>query len=197
MLVLLAAGVLGYTTIEGWSFLDALYMTVITVTTVGFQEVHPLSGGGRIFTMALVILGVGTALYILVGVVTLVIEGELGEAWGVRRMKRRFKRCAIITSFAGSVASAKRLGVSSRSGTSRSWSLSPTPSPSNAPSNATTCSSRATRHWTPCSSRQELTRARLARRLRLRFWKHLHYAHLEGAEPASACCVPRRPSREY
>ena len=64
-------------------------MTVITVTTVGFQEVHPLDTGGRIFTMCLVILGVGTALYILIGVVTLVIEGELGEAWGVRRMKAK------------------------------------------------------------------------------------------------------------
>ncbi|MGD0116326.1 MAG: potassium channel protein [Dehalococcoidia bacterium] len=91
LLLLLATGVAGYTTIEGWSFLDALYMTVITITTVGFQEVHPLSGGGRIFTMFLIILGVGTALYILVGVVTLVIEGELGEAWGVRRMKAKIQ----------------------------------------------------------------------------------------------------------
>ena len=66
-------------------------MTVITVTTVGFQEVHPLSTDGRIFTMFLTILGVGTALYILVGVVTLVIEGELGEAWGVRRMKTKIE----------------------------------------------------------------------------------------------------------
>jgi len=89
LLLLLACGVAGYTIIEGWSVMDALYMTVITVTTVGFQEVHPLDTGGRIFTMCLVILGVGTALYILVGVVTLVIEGELGEAWGVRRMKAK------------------------------------------------------------------------------------------------------------
>jgi voltage-gated potassium channel len=88
-LVLMGIGVAGYAGIEGWSFMDALYMTVITVTTVGFQEVHPLSTGGRIFTMFLIVLGVGTALYILVGVVTLVIEGELGEAWGVRRMKAK------------------------------------------------------------------------------------------------------------
>ena len=89
LLILLTTGIAGYAAIEGWSFLDALYMTVITVTTVGFKEVHPLSTGGRIFTMLLIMLGVGTALYILVGVVTLVIEGELGEAWGVRRMKAK------------------------------------------------------------------------------------------------------------
>lgn len=89
LLILLTTGVVGYAAIEGWSFLDALYMTVITVATVGFQEVHPLSSGGRIFTMFLIILGVGTAFYILVGAVTLVIEGELGEAWGVRRMKAK------------------------------------------------------------------------------------------------------------
>ncbi len=91
MALLLAVGVVGYRLIEGWNFLDALYMTVITITTVGFQEVHPLSGGGRIFTMALVILGAGTALYILVGVVTLVIEGELSEAWGAQRMKSKIQ----------------------------------------------------------------------------------------------------------
>jgi len=91
LLLLLAVGVLGYTAIEGWSAFDALYMTVITVTTVGFQEVHPLSTGGRIFTMCLVLLGVGIALYILVGVVTLIVEGELGEAWGVRRMRSQIE----------------------------------------------------------------------------------------------------------
>jgi len=89
LLILLTTGVVGYAAIEGWSFMDALYMTVITVSTVGFHEVQPLSTGGRIFTIFLIILGVGTAFYILVGAVTLVIEGELGEAWGVRRMKAK------------------------------------------------------------------------------------------------------------
>ncbi len=89
LLILLGIGVIGYSEIENWNFIDSLYMTVITVTTVGFQEVHPLSTGGRIFTMFLIVLGVGTALYILVGVVTVVVEGELGEAWGVRRMKSK------------------------------------------------------------------------------------------------------------
>jgi len=91
LLILLTTGIAGYAAIEDWSIWDSLYMTVITVTTVGFQEVHPLSTGGRVFTMFLIILGVGTALYILVGAVTLVIEGELGEAWGVRRMKAKIE----------------------------------------------------------------------------------------------------------
>jgi voltage-gated potassium channel len=80
-------GVLGYMFIEGWSFLDALYMTVIAVTTVGFQEVAPLSDGGRVFTIFLVLFGVGVAFYILTSLVATVIEGELGFILGVRRMK--------------------------------------------------------------------------------------------------------------
>jgi voltage-gated potassium channel len=89
LLILLTTGVAGYAAIEDWNFLDSLFMTVTTVTTVGFQEVHPLSTGGEIFTVFLILFGVGTAFYILIGAVTLVIEGELGEAWGVRRMKAK------------------------------------------------------------------------------------------------------------
>lgn len=51
-------GVIGYRLIEGWSFLDSLYMTIITISTVGFQEVYPLSRLGRIFTISLIITGV-------------------------------------------------------------------------------------------------------------------------------------------
>jgi voltage-gated potassium channel len=91
LLLLLGIGTLGYRLIEGWSFLDALYMTVTTVTTVGFREVQPMHTAGRVFTMLLILLGVGVALYILVGIVTLVVEGKLGLALGERRMRARIQ----------------------------------------------------------------------------------------------------------
>src|SRR3954467_14315034 len=56
-------GVLGYMLFEGWSFLDGLYMTVITLTTVGYKEVHDLDASGRLLTMALLVTGVGTLFY--------------------------------------------------------------------------------------------------------------------------------------
>src|SRR3979409_2634801 len=58
----LVAGTVGYVLL-GFSFLDALYQTVTTVTTVGFREVHPLTALGELFTIALILVGVGTALY--------------------------------------------------------------------------------------------------------------------------------------
>jgi voltage-gated potassium channel len=88
---LLVLGVVGFMLIEGWSFLDALYMTVTTITTVGFREVKPLSEGGRIFTIFLILFGVGVAFYILTTLVATVVEGDLGLALGVRRMKGRIE----------------------------------------------------------------------------------------------------------
>ncbi len=85
--VLLAIGIVGYILIEGWSLLDAAYMTVTTVTTVGFREVQPLSTGGRIFTIFLILFGVGTAIYILTTMVSVVVEGDLAMALGVSRMR--------------------------------------------------------------------------------------------------------------
>lgn len=88
---LLVTGLVGYVTIEGWSLLDALYMTVITVTTVGFEEVRPLSDGGRIFTSVLVLLGVGVAFYILTVVMSTIVEGDLALLLGVQRMRRKIE----------------------------------------------------------------------------------------------------------
>jgi voltage-gated potassium channel len=86
---LIALGTVGYMVIERWSPLDALYMTVTTVTTVGYREVQPLDTKGRVFTIFLVLFGVGTAFYLLTTFVALVIEGDLGAALGVTRMKGR------------------------------------------------------------------------------------------------------------
>ena len=89
-LTLLSLGTVGYVLVEGWSIADAFYMTVITVSTVGF-EVEPLSGAGRVFTSFVVLFGVGTAFYILTTMVQVVVEGEVAELVGVRRMTARIE----------------------------------------------------------------------------------------------------------
>ena len=61
--LVLIAGVAGYMLIEGWDLLDAFYMTIITISTVGYKEVHQLSNSGEIFTAMLIVVGVGTMLY--------------------------------------------------------------------------------------------------------------------------------------
>ena len=88
----LLLGTAGYMGIEGWSFLDAFYMSVTTVTTVGFREVHPLSTGGRIFTLFLVLFGVGIAFYILTAMVAAIIEGDLRQVFGARRLRLMIER---------------------------------------------------------------------------------------------------------
>jgi voltage-gated potassium channel len=90
--VVLVIGTSGFMLIEGWSFLDALYMTVTTVTTVGFREVAPLGTAGRIFTIALVLIGVGVAFYILTAMVAAIIEGDLAQFFGARRMRTAIER---------------------------------------------------------------------------------------------------------
>ena len=85
----LAAGTLGYKLIEGWSLFDALYMTVITVGTVGYGETHPLSTAGRAFTMLLILGGIGAFTYAISTIAAVIIEGDLSEAFRRRRMEKR------------------------------------------------------------------------------------------------------------
>ncbi len=87
-LATIAGGTTGYVVVEGWNIWDAFYMTVTTVATVGFREVHPLSRAGQVFTVLLIVSGVGTALYTATSLVTLVTEGGLQR----RMMQRRFTR---------------------------------------------------------------------------------------------------------
>jgi len=91
--LVLLAGTVGYV-ILGFSWLDALYQTVTTVTTVGFREVHPLSAAGKLFTIALILLGVGTALYTLGVLLEALIEGHLHHHLERRRMDREIGRMA-------------------------------------------------------------------------------------------------------
>lgn len=90
---LLLAGVVGvgtsgYVLLEGWPLWDAFYMTVTTVATVGFREVHPLSFRGQVFTIALIIGGVGTAFYTATLLVTVIVEGGLHRGFSKRRLSR-------------------------------------------------------------------------------------------------------------
>jgi voltage-gated potassium channel len=89
LLAILGIGTAGYMMIEGWNFLDSVYMTVITITTVGYLEVHPMNAAGRVFTIFLLIGGVGGALYTLTAIVQYVFEGSLGTTLGRRQMKNR------------------------------------------------------------------------------------------------------------
>ncbi len=89
VLVVIAIGVVGYTRLEGWTVVDALYMTVTTLTTVGFMEVHPLSDAGRLFTVALLVSGVGSFFFLAGTFAEYVIGGALTGVVRSRRMQRQ------------------------------------------------------------------------------------------------------------
>jgi voltage-gated potassium channel len=89
LLLITALGVIGYMVIEPWPLLDAAYMVVITLFTIGFREVRPLSPVGRVFTMALAIMGVGTAVYAAGRAVELIVEGEMSGYRHRRRMAKK------------------------------------------------------------------------------------------------------------
>jgi voltage-gated potassium channel len=91
ILLVMLTGTLGFMVIEGWGLLDSLYMTVTTMATVGFGEIHPLSQQGRLFTIGLIVLGVGGALYLLTAIMQFVFEGHLGRDLERRRMERRIE----------------------------------------------------------------------------------------------------------
>ncbi len=94
-LLIMVAGVVGYRLIEGWSLLDSLFMTVITLTTVGYGEVHPLSPAGKTFSIALIVGGGGSALYILTTLIPYTLEiigSEFGIRFGRRRMESKIQK---------------------------------------------------------------------------------------------------------
>src|SRR3954465_13424683 len=84
----LAMGTIGFTIIEHYPVFDAFYMTLTTMTTVGYMEIHPLSRAGRIFNSFLISFGVST-IFIAIGAMTqTIIELEFGDALAKRRTKR-------------------------------------------------------------------------------------------------------------
>jgi voltage-gated potassium channel len=87
ILAIISIGTAGYMIIEGWSFSDSIFMTVTTLSTVGFSEIHPLSIAGRYFTIFLILGGTGTMLYAATAIVQYVLEGNLENILGRRRVK--------------------------------------------------------------------------------------------------------------
>ena len=87
--IVFLVGSTGFALIEGWSYFDAVYMTVLTMTTVGYEEVRPLSQAGRFFNLFVMLAGAGLMLYILTVTVQTVVEDEIFRVFVRRRRMRR------------------------------------------------------------------------------------------------------------
>lgn len=92
LLAFLFLGSLGYVWIEEWNLFDALWMTVITLTTVGYSEVRPLTQAGRAYTMVLMLAGIGIMFYIITGLAKIIVEGEIRDALGKRKLQRNINK---------------------------------------------------------------------------------------------------------
>ncbi|HAD03735.1 MAG: potassium transporter TrkA [Desulfuromonadales bacterium GWD2_61_12] len=88
LILVIGLGTCGYCLIEGWSPFDALYMTVITLATVGFREVHELSDAGKGFTILLIIFGAGIIAYTIGSVAQFMMEGQLRTLLGRRKVEK-------------------------------------------------------------------------------------------------------------
>jgi voltage-gated potassium channel len=89
LIVVLTLGTVGYSTLEGMNPFDAFYMTLITISTVGFGEVKPLSAAGRILTAFIIISGISVLTYTLGQVVKIFVEGELSQLLGRRKLEKQ------------------------------------------------------------------------------------------------------------
>jgi hypothetical protein len=90
--ILLLVGTAGYSIIEGWSPLESLYMTVITLATIGYGEIKPLSAGGRIFTIFIIVFGVGNVAYLVGQLSKTMVEGSLQRIMGRRKLEHQIKK---------------------------------------------------------------------------------------------------------
>jgi len=92
LLLVMAAGTAGYHFIEGWPWFDGFYMVVTTLTTIGYQEVHPLSHAGRVFNVFVILAGVSLLLLGVGALSQALLEFELQSFFGRRRMEREIGR---------------------------------------------------------------------------------------------------------
>ncbi len=92
LLLWILIGTLGFMTIEHWNLLDSFYMTVITISTVGYGEVHPLSPDGRIFASFLIIVTLGTVFYVFTMFGQFFIEGEISGVFAKTRRQKKMNK---------------------------------------------------------------------------------------------------------
>lgn len=90
--VLIGGGTLGYALIEQWSAFESLYMTVITLTTVGYREVYDLSYEGKVFTILLIVFGVGTIAYTIGSMFQFMVEGQLRQLVGRKKLQKKISK---------------------------------------------------------------------------------------------------------
>lgn len=90
--LVLFLGTAGYRLIEGWPLLDGFYMTVITITTIGFKEVHELTLPGKIFTLFIIFTGIGVVGYTVFAGTQLVVEGEINKILTRRRSMKAIEK---------------------------------------------------------------------------------------------------------
>ncbi|MBA3051818.1 MAG: potassium channel protein [Candidatus Omnitrophota bacterium] len=91
VLFVIAAGTFGYMLIEKWNLMDSLYMTSITLSSIGFGEVHPLSPAGKIFTMVLILFGFSLVAGLAGLFTSLILQGEVGNVLRRQKMKETIK----------------------------------------------------------------------------------------------------------
>jgi voltage-gated potassium channel len=92
VVVVFFTGVLGYVTIERWSPLDATFMTVITLASVGYGETHPLSPSGRVFTIFLITFGVVAIAFVISTGSNVILEGQLDNLMGRRKLEKEIQK---------------------------------------------------------------------------------------------------------
>jgi voltage-gated potassium channel len=92
MVGLLIVGILGYSILEGWGFLESLYMVIITITTIGFGEVRSLSPAGRLFTILIIFMGLSIAAALFAQLGQFIVESGMTHSYGRRRMTNRINK---------------------------------------------------------------------------------------------------------